>query len=352
MTLLPYDLSFIHPIYLFGQKIESKNGLIIKIEVDNITSFADVSPLQYLNFETFDDVYEQCKKIDTKLIFHDIETDLKTKKETFLREKFLDFDFSKYTSYPSLQSGLSNLFSYYFRQKFNIQIIGDVYFHGLVPNHLTHSSEEDVIKRVLILEKNGFSKIKIKIGSKENSDESLKKENLLLKKILSQTKILKLRLDANQKFRLSDFDILLEGLDLDRIEYVEEPVAKISELIHFTKQTKLSIAIDESIHLMKDIVLDKVSTVIIKPTLLGDYHNLKKIINMYAKRGISTVFSSCFESQLGIYQLAQLAYVFNPTESHGLDTFDCYLEKLMELKLYKNAIILGDDIELKGPLYI
>lgn len=357
MTLLPYELSFINPLQIVGSdqkkyKVESKQGFIIKIEKDNITSIADVSPLPYLNIETFEDSIEQCKKLNINQIFLDLDMFLKTNKESFLIEKFLDYDFSKYTSYPSLQHGLSCAFSDHYRKKMKIEILGSVQFHGLIPNQLTNSSEIVSIKKAIILEKSGFKKAKIKIGPSEVTTETLKNENGLLKKILSETKSLKLRLDANRKLKLEDYAILLDGLNLDRIDYVEEPLSKSSDLVQFNAATKLNIAIDENIHLMKDVVIDKISAVVLKPTLLGDYHNIKRIISHYSKRGASPVISSCFESQVGIYQLAQLAYALNPNESHGLDTFDCYLEKLMDLNINKNAINLHKDIELKGPVFI
>jgi len=362
MTLLPYELSFINHIYIFGSdratrslskhKLESKQGLIIKIERDNITSYADVSPLPYLNIETIEAVTKQCREINTNQIFADIELYLKRNLDLFKKEKFLDFDFSTYTSYPSLQHGLSCLFSDYFRKKFGIKISGEVLFHGLLPNQLTDSSDELVIKKAIALEKAGFTKAKIKIGSTDTGLDNIKKENLLLKSILQKTQILRLRLDANRKFQLNDFPTLLDGIDLKRIDYIEEPVSKTSDLLNFTQKTKLTIAIDENINLAKDVIFDKISAVVLKPTLLGDYHSLKKIMSNYTKRGIAPVISSCFESQLGIYQLAQLAHVFNPKESHGLDTFDCYLEKLVDLDIHRNAISLDKNIELKSPIYI
>lgn len=357
MTLLPYELSFINPIYVFGSdrakhKIESKQGFIIKIEKDNIPSFADVSPLPYLSSESFETVFKQCKEINTNQIFSDIDLHLKRSKDTFRLEKFLDFDFSAYTNHPSLQHGLSCLFSDHYRKKLGIKIKGRALFHGLLPNQLIDSSDDLVIKKAITLEKAGFTKAKIKVGSADVSLDLLKKENLLLKSILKNTKTLQLRLDANRKFQLSDFKFLLEGLDLKRIDYVEEPVSKASELLNFTSQTNLTLAIDENINLAKYVIFEKISAIVLKPTLLGDYYNLKKIISNYAKRGISVVISSCFESQVGIYQLAQLAHTLNPTESHGLDTFDCYLEKLVDLDIHRNAISLDKDIELKGPLYI
>lgn len=356
MTLLPYDLSFNPPLYLYRDgsetKHESKNGFLIKIEHESITSYADVSPLLHVSTESYKDVYNECQKINTNQIFNDINIFLQTGEEQFIKEKFLDFDFSKYTKHPSLQHALSCLFSDHYRQKYGVTILGKVLFHGLIPNSLTKSNSDEAIKKASELENLGFKKAKIKIGSGGVNNINLNNENELLKNILSKTKLLSLRLDANQKFNMDDFKVLLKNINFDRIDYIEEPVEKPSDLIHFTQKTHLSLAIDENLKLMKDILIDGVKAIIIKPTLIGDYHSIKNIISKYSRRGISPVFSSSFESQVGIYQIAQLARVLNPNEYHGLDTFDCYLESLMDLDIRENAIHLKNNLEVQGPLYV
>jgi o-succinylbenzoate synthase len=352
MTLLPYDLSFKTPLFISRNNVkskhESKKGFLIKTEYDGITSYADVSPLEHVSIESYKDVYNECKKINTSQIFNDINGFLEFNQENFFKEKFLDFDFSKYSQSPSLKHALSCLFSEHYRQKHEIKISGKVLLHGLIPNSLIKADSNETLRAVEKLERSGFKKAKVKIGS----NQGLSKENELLKKILSQAKKLTLRLDANQKFETKDFSEILKGIDIARIDYIEEPVQKAVELIHFNQLTHLNLALDENLKLMKDILIDGVKAIIIKPTLIGDYHTMKNIISMYNKRGISPIFSSSFESQVGIYQIAQLAYTLNPKEYHGLDTFDCFLETLMDLEIEGDGIHLKDHLEVQGPLYV
>src|SRR5690606_12919788 len=115
-----------------------------------------------------------------------------------------------------------------------------------------------------------------------------------LKNILSQTKNLLLRLDANKKFNLNDYKTLLEGIDLSFIDYVEDPTLKSSELVDLFNQVRINIALDEDLHLLRDVQFSGIKSAIIKPTAIGDYHTIKKIYNDCNKRGISLVFSSSF----------------------------------------------------------
>lgn len=93
----------------------------------------------------------------------------------------------------------------------------------MIPNSLIKAPLEDAVKKAFHFEKFGFKKAKLKIGS-DLSREGLEKENNLIRKILSETKHLQLRLDANRKFQREDFKTLLKGVDITRIDYIEEPL--------------------------------------------------------------------------------------------------------------------------------
>jgi o-succinylbenzoate synthase len=352
MILLPYDLTLKEPL-LFqraGQnfKMSSKKGFILKIEKDDFTSYADLSPLEHWSKESYVDAHKACQKIKINEIFRAIDLHLEDEnaKEVFIKEKFLDFDFSNYTHLASLKHALSCLFSDFYRQKLKISIPGKTLFHGLVLRNKAISDEAS-IQKAMDLERTGFKKIKVKIGQSDSKDE-----NLFLNNLLKKTKHVQLRLDANRNFNLDDYALILKNLDLRRIDYIEEPVSKTIELLSFASTAKISIALDENIRLIKDVRIDGVKSVIIKPTLIGDYHTIKKIVTRSRSRGISPVIGSSFESQIGIYQLAQLANALNPDELHGLDTFECFLENLMDLDIQNNAICLKENVELKGPLYV
>jgi o-succinylbenzoate synthase len=346
MILMPYDLTFKEPFFIprAGQNfhIKSKQGFIITIEKDGISALADVSPLEHISTETCKDVRNDCKSINTSEIFKEIDAYLSKSdhKNLFIKEKFLDFSFSNYTKFPSLQHALSCMFSEYYRKKLNLKILGTVSYHGLITN--------DHVNKARKYEELGFQKIKIKLSSNRTPEDA----NQLLSELLKHTQTVRLRLDANQKFNVSDYSIILDNIDLDRIDYIEEPVMKSKELLTFSSQTNVPVAIDENIHLLKNVRIDGVKAIIVKPTLVGDFFTIKRLIDGCKKRGISPIFSSSFESQLGIFQLAQLAYELNPLELHGLDTFDYYLENLVDLDVQNNAIRLGENLELKGPIYV
>ncbi len=328
-------------------RLESKSGFIVKIERDGIISYGDVSPLVGQNSRLYKDVLAECKNINTTSIFADIEKYLKKHKSQFLEEKFLDIDFSSYCNSTALKFALSCLFSYYYRQKFNLNLNGVVLYQGLITDL---SSTQDAINTAKELSERGFEKVKVKIGA-GYPQHDLEIENKALKEIIRQTD-LSLRLDANRKLHLDDYEILLKDLDLDRIEYVEEPLRHSPDLLKFTNTHGLNVAIDENMTLMKDIVLDGVNTIILKPTLVGDYYSLKRIIEKFHRRGMSPVLSSSFESHLGLYQIAELALALNPRETHGLGTINAFLEELVEIKTKSGQIIIEGPIELKGPIYV
>lgn len=348
MVLLPYDLTFKDPVVVQrsldsekqGHRLESKNGFLIKIEKDHIISFTDVSPLPYLNTESYKDVYRDCKNINTNEVFEEIDLYLKRNHVLFREEKFLDYDFSKFTQHPSLKHALSCLFSDYYRQKLGIKIEGRVALHSLAT-----SCHPNALEKILQFEKHGFQKVKIKLGT------DVKKDHELLKNVLSKTQSLNLRIDANKKLSLEDYKILLGGLDISRIDFIEDPLkSDLSQ--EFYQATKVPIALDEDFSFNQDFKFEGIKSAIIKPTAIGDYYTIKRISEKCKKHGISVIFSSSFESQVGIYQIAQIAHALAPQETHGLFTFDDFLESLMDIQMDGRFLVLKGPLRIEGPIYV
>lgn len=315
----------------------------MKLERNNIISFADVSPLPFLNIDTTEEAIKVCKNINTNILFEELDKHLESSNDQFIKDKFLDFDFSPYTALPSLKHGLSCLFSDHYRQKLNLKIVGEVSVQGF----LTFGS---TILEAIELEKKGFKKAKLKIGTTPITDESLKRENQLLKDITLKTQ-LTLRLDGNQKLKLNEIAAILRNIDPHRIDYAEDPLKEPKELENFKSITNINLALDENLKMLSQLK-GKVSAVVLKPTVLGDFFTLKKITNECDKYDIKPIISSSFESQLGIYQLAELASAINLSESHGLDTHSAFLESLLDLEFIENKIQLKGPIAPNGPIFI
>ncbi len=113
----------------------------------------------------------------------------------------------------------------------------------------------------------------------------------------------RLRIDCNRKWNLEKALAFTKHFRPTDFEYLEEPTHELDE---FAKRTDFPIALDETLREYKDIACAKFA--IIKPTLSGTIPKLP----------IPIIFSSSYESSLGILQIARLG---SREIAHGLDTF-------------------------------
>ena len=118
----------------------------------------------------------------------------------------------------------------------------------------------------------------------------------------------RLRLDCNRKWTLSQALLFASHFCSTDFEYLEEPVDTYSDLIRFSLKTQFPIAVDESLRERSCLDIPTLTAAVIKPTLWGHIPKLSCPI----------VFSSAYESSLGILQIARFADHEIP---QGLDTF-------------------------------
>lgn len=129
----------------------------------------------------------------------------------------------------------------------------------------------------------------------------------LVKKYLGKYR---LRIDCNRSWTLSQALFFASHFSRTDFEYLEEPTQTFEELELFSKKTLFPIALDES--LRENVPYGQIPTLqafIVKPTLMGIIPKLPP--------EIPVVFSSSYESSLGLLQIARLA---SGTIPHGLDT--------------------------------
>ncbi|MEM9409621.1 MAG: o-succinylbenzoate synthase [Planctomycetota bacterium] len=138
---------------------------------------------------------------------------------------------------------------------------------------------------------------------------------------------IKLRLDANQAWA---FDEAIEFLSATRaldIEYIEEPIRDANQLEELYSKTGVRYALDET--LLHETTLTSwpnVTALICKPTILGG----RKFVEKLAESGKPIVFSSAFESGIGVSHIVQLAAEFSPEVAAGLDTLDWISDDLLD----------------------
>ena len=127
----------------------------------------------------------------------------------------------------------------------------------------------------------------------------------------------------------------------DRIEYIEEPTASPTEADAFFEATGIPYALDET--LLEEFELDRfrqVAAFVVKPTMFGGSADLLTLL----RSDVPIVFSSSFESQVGLTSIARLAAEFSPDVAVGLDTHRWLLESFV------NEWAESEDGELKISL--
>jgi o-succinylbenzoate synthase len=112
----------------------------------------------------------------------------------------------------------------------------------------------------------------------------------------------KIRIDVNATWTLDEAINALSKLSRFDFEYVEQPVATISEMIELRKRTGVRLAADELIRLSPDPVraveLGACDVVVMKVQPLG---GVARVLNLAARVGLPVVISSALETSVGMY---------------------------------------------------
>ena len=181
--------------------------------------------------------------------------------------------------------------------------------------------------------------VKLKVA-RNSLDDDVRAVVNVLRSLPEQVYI---RLDANQRWTLDQsfsfysalmkaeatFDVKL----LDRIAYIEEPTADVNEFVQFFRKTGIGYALDESLQQGRKVTITGqagLRALVIKPTLTGGLHYCRTLVDNARLHNIRVVFSSAFESVIGLHWLQQLSACWTPEERPGLDTVSAFADNLAE----------------------
>ena len=181
-------------------------------------------------------------------------------------------------------------------------------------NALLLGEPESVRQQVEVICESDFSVVKMKVGRSRVSEEIALVRHVRSRLRNDQS----LRLDANRSWDLHQATEFGQGVADLAIDYIEEPTYNPLEFEAFLDRTSVPYALDETLVDTKQIEgFRNAAALIIKPTLLGGRADLDDL----AQHGIPMVFSSCFESGVGVLNIARLAAHYSPDVASGLDTY-------------------------------
>jgi o-succinylbenzoate synthase len=168
-------------------------------------------------------------------------------------------------------------------------------------------NRKDVIKAI----QQGYQTIKLKVKNTEIANAI---------DIINQSPAsIRWRIDANRSWDLQETIKFFRSIDEQRIEYIEEPLQNIQQL---DQLPFIPIALDEtllSFDATQTLIPDNIRAFVLKPTLLGS--RIHSLIDLGHKLHKTLVFSSCFESEIGLFHIARLQSIHSPKIAAGIDTY-------------------------------
>ena len=145
----------------------------------------------------------------------------------------------------------------------------------------------------------------------------------------------------------------------DQIEYIEEPLADISQYPTFFDSTDMPVAFDETLAELDDVDeldhLDKVKAFILKPSLLGGLCMTGQFIALAFENDIMPVMSCTFGSDLSSRSFALFAAMYGAADIPlGLDTMKWFKHHLLTegFKVESGRIEIADLVNRPVPLQI
>lgn len=139
-----------------------------------------------------------------------------------------------------------------------------------------------------------------------------------------------LRIDLNRKWDLAKTVKFCSHFSPTDFLYIEDPVSIFKDLEKFYDQTGFPYAVDEFLSehpLSRLLQLRGLGHLVIKPTLHGGLNRCKSIVTEAGNK--KCVFSSTYETGIGLMHIAKIGTAINPSEPIGIDTHSIFSEKLI-----------------------
>ena len=292
-----YQLPFTCPVNFNGQKLSSREGLILQLR-DNRDhlSFGEIAPLPGFSGESLQQATAQIISL------------LNCGFENLQQREAL---------YPSVKFALDNALQ-------NIPLTPKINNLDTVP--LLQGDNASVIKQYLAL--NSPSIIKLKVAR-----QTVQNDVLLFNQLSRLNSDLMIRCDANQAWSIAQASYFFRHIDSLKLDYIEEPTGNYQANLHLAEKYQIGLALDETLQDINFSYQHKVcvKALVLKPTLIGSLNRLQSFIDIAKQQQLQVHISSSFESIIGLQQLSSLANLYNKkcTVSLGIDTLKYFQSGLL-----------------------
>jgi len=179
------------------------------------------------------------------------------------------------------------------------------------------SARVTTVKDARLAVTSGASTLKIKIG-----DASLESEDALIAAVREAVgPDVAIRVDVNGRWSLSEAAVALRQLARHQLEWVEQPVATLEELVQLRSEALIPIAVDESLRSFADlervITTKAADVVVLKPQYVGGIRAALRMAERAQEAGLTVVVTSALESPVGEQGALFLAATLAETPACG-----------------------------------
>lgn len=328
LEIFEYRLALKKSLRIKNHSLKSRRGFLIQITNEKkIVGFGEVAPLPGLSREDLNRARNQLFMLRENLVGTSIPSDVIKLAGQFTRW------LGRFDLAPSVRFGIETAVLNLLANTKKTPLCR--LFEPLAPKNISVSgllqgSKTQVYQEARRLLARRYKSLKLKVG-KESLETDIAKV-IALRKIIRNRATL--RLDANKAWDFKTAVRFGKTIGLEAIDYIEEPLHNPKQLSEFYFQTKLPIALDESLRKLKLRDIGRIKglrAVILKPSVLGGFEATFKWIRAAKKLKIQSVISSSFESGVGQTALANLA-VCCGNFSAGLDTLKWFRQDLVKSK--------------------
>ncbi|MCZ7590978.1 MAG: o-succinylbenzoate synthase [Kiritimatiellae bacterium] len=318
LHLQPYSLRLHTPISLGGWKLNERAGVLARVETKSgAVGWGDAAPLPGFSRESLEEVHAEL----TALV-----VDCEPRSVLELRAWSESIKNLTPSSRFAVESAVVSASAAEAEKSVSEWLFGGTADTCEV-NGLIVEAPELWAERTRALASEGFSVVKIKVGRFPSAHELAG-----LRAAVAAAPDVRFRLDANRAWislTARAFATEIVGLP---VEYIEEPFEGGHGIPRGWPEG-VSIAWDETLQEGVDLMSahPPVRTWVVKPTLLGGIVRCLALVERAKEIGGQVVFSSAYESGVGVRMLAELAAGTGGVA--GLDAYRALAEDVLEPQL-------------------
>ena len=305
----PFKIPFLRPFNFAGKTINERSGFYLSLKTsDGLSAQGEIAPLEGISHETIRRAKHDLTEIrsylmELKILCQKDELLDQLRQEPHLLNVCASVRFGVESAVLMLASRAAN-------QSLAEFLGGNL--KDVQTAVLLQGSYPEVIADFKQFSGQGVKVFKLKVGDRNIALDVKKINDIRI--LLEEGSYL--RLDANRKWSFKEACIFAQLAGNQKIDFIEEPVNDVSQLDAFYQQTRMRVALDES--LSSSLAgHEGVVAYVLKPMILGliptlDWIQESRISNRKA------IISSVYESPVGFKVLTDLACLTDQVA--GLDT--------------------------------